>query len=193
MRGHHRVHHKLGIEELEPRIAPAAVGWGELGVASAWDGGISSNRGDSQQSSVVLGTDGNPIVAWMDNSGGDSEIYVRRWNGLSWVEMGTGSATGGGISDNSATSDRPSLARGADGNPIVAWSDYSSGDREIYARRWDGSAWVELGGSATGGGISNNAGASYQPGLTIDGAGNPVVAWSDSSGGDREIYVRRLN
>jgi hypothetical protein len=74
-------------------------------------------------------------VAWEDDSGGDREIYVRRWNGSSWEEVGSGSASGGGISDSGGYSYDPSLAV-ADGTPYVAWYDYNGGDYEIYVRRW---------------------------------------------------------
>ena len=51
-----------------------------------------------------------------------------------WVELGAGSATGGGISDNASGSVTPSIAVGLDGNPVVVWED-SDGDAEIYLRR----------------------------------------------------------
>jgi hypothetical protein len=63
---------------------------------------------------------------------------MQRWNGSSWVEVGTGSASGGGISDNSGNSRRPSLAiaPAPDGMPYVTWYDDGGGDWEIYVRRW---------------------------------------------------------
>ncbi len=39
--------------------------------------------------------------------------------------------------------------------PVVAWQDGAGGDQEIYLRRWNGTAWEELDGSASGGGVSN--------------------------------------
>jgi len=55
-----------------------------------------------------------------------------------WQEVGTGSATSGGISDNSGDSRRPSLAiaPAPDGTPYVTWYDDGGGDWEIYVRRW---------------------------------------------------------
>jgi len=60
---------------------------------------------------------------------------VRRWDGSSWEEVGAGSASGGGISDNSGWSGAPSVTITPGGMPYVAWSDYSYGDAEIYVRR----------------------------------------------------------
>lgn len=165
--------------------------WVEMG-GSASGGGISNNSGGSYAPSLIIGTDGAPIVAWYDASGGDWEIYVKRWNGSSWVEMGSGSATGGGISNNSGSSRLPALAVGSDNTPVIAWEDNSNGNWEIYVRQWNGTAWVELGsGSATGGGISNNSGTSIKARSAVGPGNLTFVTWEDNSDGDAEIYVRR--
>ena len=138
--------------------------WAQVGARSASGGGISANDGTSRYPSLAIAPDGTAYVAWEDDGGGDWEIYVRRWNGTIWEEVGSGSASGGGISDNGGWSRSPSLAVAPDGMPHVAWSDDSGGDYEIYLLRWNGSSWEEVGaGSATGGGISDNGGSSRRP------------------------------
>jgi hypothetical protein len=164
--------------------------WGEVGAGSATGGGISDNGGDSTHPTAAVAPDGTPYVAWSDDShsSGKPEIYVRRWDGNNWVEVGAGSATGGGISDSGGISVFPSLVVASDGRPCVAWSDYV----EVYVRCWDGSAWAEVGaGSATGGGISDSGGWSSAPSLAVAPGGPPIVAWEDGYSGSREIYVRR--
>jgi len=169
--------------------------WAEVGASSAIGGGISDNSAGSYHPSLAVAPDGRPYVAWEDGDWDkENEIYVRRWNGSSWEEVGSGSATGGGISDNSGNSGSPSLAIAPDGTPYVAWCDYSGGDEEIYVRRWKGSIWEEVGsGSASGGGISDNWGDSFWPSLAVAPDGRPYVAWYDDSDGDDEVYVRRWN
>jgi hypothetical protein len=156
-------------------------------------GGISNNAGVSSFPSVAVLGAGNPVVAWQDDSAGDTEIYVREWTGFAWAELGAGSASGEGISNNSGTSERPSLAVDPlTDQPVVAWSDNSSGPYQIYVRRWSGSSWDEMGaGSASGEGISATAGDSKAPCLGFDGLGGALVAWSDATSGNTEIYVRR--
>jgi len=167
--------------------------WVEMGTGSASGGGISKNNGTSRYPSLAIGPDGKPVVAWHDDSSGNAEIYVKRWDGGAWVTMGANSASGGGISKNNGASIFPSLAIDPDGRPMVAWEDDSSGNWEIYVKRWNGSAWEEMAGSASGGGISQNSGHSEDPSLAIGPDGAPVIAWDDSSSGNWEIYVKRWN
>jgi len=168
--------------------------WDEIGAGSASGGGVSNNNGYSDWPSLALDSSGNPVVAWWDNSSGNAEIYIKRWTGSAWTEIGAGSASGWGISNSSGYSMDPSLALDSSGNPVVAWDDNSSAEGEIYIKRWDGSAWVEIGaGSASGGGISDNVGDSWYPSLALDSSGNPVVAWHDFSSLSWEIYVKRWN
>jgi hypothetical protein len=173
--------------------------WVALGSGKASEGSIGNpTAGLDWLVSLAVGPDDMPYVAWQDGRSGDTEIYVRRWNGSSWVEVGTGSATGGGVSDNTGPSRRPSLALDANGTPYVAWWDTSDGNDEIYLREWTGAAWGALGGSAAGGGISNNTGRSHTPALAVALApqipplfgGGPYVAWQDDTSGDFEIYIR---
>jgi len=182
-----------GDNEIYVRRWSGSV-WEPVGTGSASGGGISANSGDSTGPAVAIAPDGTPYAAWHDDSSGDYEVYVRRWSGSNWVPVGTGSASGGGISNNSGTSGAPSIAIAPDGTLYVAWHDDSSGDYEIYVRRWNGSSWVPVGiGSASGAGISDNSGASQHPVVAITPEGTPYVVWWDDSAGDREAYIRRWN
>lgn len=183
---------------IQLEIGAAAAnnaGWDEVGSGSASGGGISDNTGESGWPSVAIGEGNRPYIAWYDTSSGDKEIYVRRWNGSIWTEVGTRSASQGGISNNSSISTAPSIAAGADGKPCVTWRDFSSGFFEIYLRCWNGSSWIELGtNSATDGGVSNQQGtSSWGPSLAFAPDGTPYVAWDNGGEHSNEIYVARWN
>jgi hypothetical protein len=166
--------------------------WEEVGIGSASGGGISNTGGNSWIPSLAVAPDGTLYATWHDDSGGNLEIYVLAWNGSSWEEVGIGSASSGGISNNTGSSEFPSLVVAPDGTLYVAWHDDSGGSWEIYVRAWNGSSWEEVGaGSASGGGISDNTGVSFDPSLVLASDGTPYVAWHDDSGGSWEIYVRR--
>ena len=171
------------------------LAWVEMGTGSASGGGI-SNSEDSYSStpSLAIGPDGLPIIAWSEGLAGMGWIYVKKWDGSAWVELGAGSASGGGIGGGLGSPERPSLAIDPDGKPIVAWEGNLSMSREIYVKRWNGSSWIEMGtGSASGGGISNNKTNSASPSLAIGPGGAPVVAWEDRYEDQGRIYVRRWN
>lgn len=167
--------------------------WQEVGLGSASGDGISNTPGES--SALAIAPDGTLYVAWVDYSEGGPDIYVRRWHGGSWEEVGANSASGGGIS-NTGWALYPSIAIAPDGTPYVAWEDYSNQNEndEIYVRVWNGTNWAEIGtGSASSGGISNNAGLSERASVAVAPNGTPYLAWRDDTTGNEEIYVRVWN
>lgn len=171
--------------------------WAELGSGSASGGGISHNPDDSLDpfSWLSAPTASRSSPGRFRSSGSSYEIYVRHWNGSAWAGELAGSASGGGVSKNAGESAEPFLAIDHDGKPVVAWQDNSGGNGKIYVRRWNGTAWVELAGSASGGGISKNAGDSKNPSLAIASDGNPVVAWERQrrQSGDLLAPLERLS
>jgi hypothetical protein len=170
--------------------------WASYGTSAA-SGGI-SNSGPaiaSYDATIIADASGNPIVAWEEKLGGYSEIYLKRWNGANWTVMGTGSASGGGVSNTGHGSEGAELINDSTGAPILTWYEYAStGNYEIYVKRWNGAQWVEMGaGSASGGGISNLPDYSVHPAITLGADGNPIIAWSDKSTGVYQVYVKRWN
>ncbi|HZL71161.1 MAG TPA: hypothetical protein VFC86_01775, partial [Planctomycetota bacterium] len=173
-------------------VSQAGPSWTPLD-SSASGGGISNYGGDSIHASLSLDSSGNPAVAWQQQgANGNYEIWFRRWNGSGWVELAN-SASGGGVSNTQMLSYSPSLALDASGNPCIAWHE-DGDDFEIFYRQWNGSAWVGLDGSDSGGGISQTDTDSMTPHLTFNASGNPTVAWSEDNGaGYPEILYRRWN
>jgi hypothetical protein len=66
-----------------------------------------------------------------------------------------------------------------------------SGNDEIYLKRWNGSAWEEIGGSASGGGVSAGPARSREPSLRLDSADRPAVSWTEETPSGARIYFRR--
>lgn len=177
---------------------------------SAWVGygNSDSNNGLSGISAflskVRLDSLDRPTVVWQfapptigDRPQTITQIHLKRWKNNSWEEL-DGSATGGGLSNALTFSEAPDLAIGADGNPVVVWAqtDDPNQGNFIYLKRWTGSAWEELGGSASGGGINGFGGRGYSPSLALDSIGNPVVSWVESgpsAGWNPDVFLRRWN
>ena len=160
--------------------------WIELGGSSP----LCATEGESTHPVVAFDGRGHPVVAWVEKSGGNSEIWLRRWNGDAWESL-AGSSEGGGISGTPAYSGPPSLALDGEGRPVVAWEEEESGRVQVWLRRWDGAAWVELGGSASGGGVSASPARVTVPRVVIDRDGRPVVSWCDDRTGSWQLRARR--
>src|SRR5262245_53009036 len=109
------------------------------------------------------GTPDAPAASFADTAVIDAAV---RGTG-SWVQLG-GSATGGGLSGSTDFSSHSSLALDSSGNPAVAWLNVGSGPSQIYVARWNGSAWAGLGGSASGGGLSNSTYFVGWPSIAFD-------------------------
>ncbi len=114
--------------------------WIVIGTGSASGNGI-SNTGEAWALDLGIAADGNPIVVWEDYSNGNGEVYLRHWNGTAWEEMGSGSASGGGISNDSGDSRFPTIATAANGTVYVTWFDLivrddGSRKRNIFVRQF---------------------------------------------------------
>lgn len=172
--------------------------WRELaGSASGY--GIGGPEGFASVPSLAVSTDGTPYVAWQShgNLAAAPEIFVRRWSGSTWDEVGEGSASAGGISDDVGWSADPSIAVAADGTVYVAWrntitrSGHELSEAAIYVLRYSADKWLEVGASsATDRGIGSAALWS-RPSLAIAQDATPYVAWADLLAGATRLHVKR--
>jgi predicted Ser/Thr protein kinase len=159
-------------------------------VAYGGDAVILRTPNASKACYLALDAGDRPVVAWSEGGKELAQVWVLRWSGALWEEL-AGSASGGGVSRSGSPTLPTSIVVGRDGNPVVAWQEHVDANTEVCLRRWDGSAWVELGGSATAGGISRTPSRSEWPVLVLDERDRPVVAWQEHSAGSPRITVRR--
>ncbi len=143
---------------------------------------------------MTLGTDGQPFVAFaaaVDPTSpfGISDLYVRRFDGSSWLNVGThlSAVTGPGVfgydQSNVACS---AIAVDASSNPTVVWQELTDDQQTTYAyyvRRYNPTtaAWEAIG--ANGGKLPDTAyNACSMLSLKVDSLGRPVVAYIAKSG-----------
>ena len=190
----------------------ATAGKGNLHVirwtGDAWEpmpgpgpeGGVNFASGANFAPVLVVDPFDKPWIAWHESLlglQGKEEVYLRRWDGSSWMEFG-GSATGGGVSNTPATTSRfPRFAFDKEGTPFVAWTEirlaYNTGS-DVLLRRWSGAAWVEMGGSATGTGISGPEHVNSDlVAIVVDSSGRAVLLWGSGSDSHNEAFLRRWN
>jgi len=170
-------------------------GWMELGGSDS-GGGISngglSGAAESQMGALRLDRAGRPAIAWQHRERPPSESYqthFRIWDGSSWREL-EGSASQGGVSLVGGAL-WPSLAIDAEGQPFVAWTVAGGVPvfGTVYARRWSGTAWEEVGGSASGTGISGGEGGAGLVETAAAADGGLFAVWQSSWAGTSAIYL----
>ena len=112
---------------------------------------VGTGVGNQIRPSIAIDSSNRLFVCWQDSRRDEWDIFVRTsddgaaWNPIVMVNTGTG-----------PDQTWPAIAVAGNGNAYIAWQDDSSGDSEIYARRWNGTRWEEIGvGSATGGGAGS--------------------------------------
>ncbi len=144
--------------------------WTQLG------GALDINIADDVYQPVVAidPTDGNPVVLWEEESG-VRKVFVKKWNGSSWTQLGNALNTD--VTKDAFT--RPSIATSSSGTIYAAWEEYTPdkpyvGDvSSIFVAQWTGAAWSLMGSYISGDYINRN------PVLAVDPAnGYPVLAWS---------------
>ena len=149
---------------------------------------------DARKPAIALerGTSG-VVVAWLETVGGVYHAFVKRWDGRAWVRLG-----GALNREKSFNSFDIALDLDKQNRPVVAWTERSnisngkiSGPGKLYAARWNGKAWQQLGDSPS----KRPSSASDLPVMKLDPQGNPVMAWNELSPdfNGNSVFVDRLD
>src|SRR5207248_2304740 len=121
-----------------------------------------------------------PYVVYQDIANG-SRATVKKWNGSSWVTVGSAGFSAGSISANST----PSIAIDGSGTPYVVYTDNANGSFATVMK-FDGSSWIMVGSAGFSAG-----GASYTT-IAFDGSGTPYVVYQDG-GNSNGATVMKFN
>jgi hypothetical protein len=134
---------------------------------------------------MATDNDGHVVIAWyeQDPVSNQNRIYIKRWNGSSWEQLGTALNT---APDSSA--DYPSLVIDYENRPVLAWHETdASFNNSINIKRWTGTTWEQMGGGHGGTTVTVDEGEF--PSLAITSDNVPVVAYAKSA----DIFVRFWN
>jgi len=166
---------RIFVKSHEPFESWIQVGSGSLNYSSV---------GYSAASPSLAIYNGTPYVAFHESAGSYNRVFVKNFTGGNWVVLGGGLLNVAGFNDAIT----PSLAI-HNGIPYVAWSESDgSGVKQIYVKHFNGTSWVQDGGSLN----VNRADAAAAPCLIFDG-GIPYVAWRETSGYTNRVYVKYFN
>jgi Bacterial Ig-like domain len=158
-----------------------------------WDGTTWQGLGDALNTtstnsasnpSLVVDSQNHPSVAFQENDSvtGDNSIYVKRWNGSTWITAGAAVATG--------SAEHPSLAIGKDVLG-VAYTNTNGTNKAVYVKLLDGT-WKQVGTELNDVKTQN---ADY-PSLALYesqrlGELVPFIAFQESDGTSNNIYVKQ--
>ncbi|WP_395843310.1 Ig-like domain-containing protein [Archangium violaceum] len=129
---------------------------------------------------ITLGTATAPLTDLAGNRVANSTSWA--FSVPAWLPLGGPlSAVPGNTS-----AENVAMKVGVDGNPVVAWAEPdSSGVKNIYARRWNGTGWEALGIELSGVNGSTNA---DKPALAISPENQIYLVWQEFNGTNTNIY-----
>jgi hypothetical protein len=162
-------------------------------TGTAWvQNGMNLGVALANSPSIDIDSTGKPVVAWQervfDGSNTQSNIYVKRWSGTTWVNYGTGQMV-----DKFPTLDaiRPILQLRSDNTPLIAITQSIFRDtrysQDIYMRRWNTALnrWTDWGVL-----IDNNpAFNAKNPSMVLRSNSTPIVSWEEDDGSSYNVYV----
>ena len=194
------VDHRNGSADIYAQRVDAGGGtvWGRGGVPvctapgdQVFTAGADSSTDGQRIPQMVSDGLGGAILAWTDYRGADADIYAQRVDVLGrtqWDSTGVKVCTATGIQGP------PRLASDGRGGAILVWEDSrptAVGETDLYAQRIDISGlplWPTDGVC-----VSNAPGAQRYPVIAPDDSGGAVVSWSDTRGGDSDVYAERIS
>jgi hypothetical protein len=137
---------------------------------------------EAQTFPSVAAGGGRVYVIWVDAGGGDTDIVMRVFNGISW-----GSITE--VSQDSANEaqDEPDVSYGS-GKVHVVWQEVQGTDKDIFHRSWDGTTFSAIQE------ISTDSGTEFQdvPSVAAE-FGKIHTVWADRGDGDWDIVYRQFD
>jgi hypothetical protein len=145
-----------------------------------WDGSAWSpihRVAFGEQPALAVDASGWVHVAFVNEFGGNYEVYHCRWRGTSW-------SLPRNVSNTSGVSSAPGLGIASDDTIHVVWADNTPGYNVIYHAYWNGTYWInEPVPSAFGG----------APAVSVSMDGVVHVVWQDrdAPGAPYEIYYSR--
>lgn len=143
---------------------------------------LTYNTQDSKRPVIINDSTGNLHLVWHQPDLPGGEIFYRKSTdqGGNWTPPKR-------LTWNSGNSWLPDIAVSQSGILQVVWTDFSSGNYEIYHKRSidGGSTWTNTIR------LTWTSGETISPAVTVDGDGMVLVFWSDDTSGNNEIFLKR--
>jgi serine/threonine-protein kinase len=154
------------------RSKPKGGSWSGLQI-------ISDSSSSALEPAIAVDSSGAAYAVWVDDRGGNGEIYYATNKGGAW-------STPANISHTSGDSYEPRIVVDSIGTVHAVWEEGSASSREIeYVSKPRAGSWSGLTN------VSNTSGDSIWPSIAVDGSSNVYVMWGDNTPGNYEIYYAK--
>lgn len=128
---------------------------------------------------ILVDGSGRVWIFWVGQDKGLDEILYSSFDGEVWKEPKS-------LNKNPAVPHfHPSAALDHKNNPLLVWAAYDGEDYEIYATSWDGNQWLPEEKIT-----DNKILADAQPNLSLFLNSIPIVAWTQVSGEEKNIFLK---
>jgi len=141
--------------------------------------------GSQANPDVAMGSTGNFVVCWQDDSGGDTDIKAQRY-GYPYT------AQGGEISVATGTNpqEAATIAMDSSGNFVVCWEEFWGPDYDIGFRMFNSSGTATTAQLAVAGTVGVNERA---PAVAMSPSGSFVACWARWNGVDFDVKAQRFD
>ena len=137
---------------------------------------------------IALTSDGKPHVTWRDANYSTNGILHIYWNGSSWTSLDQNTI----VTNTGTLNFNPRIAMDSNDKPYIVWHNTTASIKEVQMKYWNGSQWIQKGGStdlnvsSTGTGITSQF---ADIALTSDNV--PVVVWYDNITGNKNVQAAK--
>lgn len=164
---------------------------------------VTNNSGWSEQAKLVIDKYDMPWILWSDGSIGTDDVYLVRWNGISWVNVNNyqydpSTGLNSNISKTEGWSLNGDFVIDSSNKPHVVWQEQTYGNDSIIYIQWNGTNWIDLDGklydplNSVNGKISQSDNVCFDPDIALDNLNQPFVAYSVLENEQSEIYYQKL-
>ncbi len=159
--------------------------WSNRFDGTAWDGPElleTDDAGTAYGPQIAVAADGSAIAVWYQNDGTRNNVWVNRFDGTAWdgPELLETDDTGEAVC--------PQIAVAADGSAIAVWSQNDGTRYNLWANRFDGTAWdgpelLE----------TDNDGNALGPEIAMASDGSAVAVWHQNDGTRYNVWANRFD
>jgi hypothetical protein len=149
-----------------------------------WEGGewriyshvlaVDSPSSPIHTESLLLDGSGHPVVAWSKSADpSTSHIYVKRWTGNAWENLGGNPGGTSGLPQKRYMS----LQWAPSGQPAIVWSELGGTQTRICTSQWDTLEWLPIGECFD---ALSTTDLDTNPTLRFSRDNTPIVSWVSS-------------